>query len=444
MSWEKLKLGDFLINRENRFKPNDKSISGFKRIDKIDFSGKIFLSDKPSNTDMILVKKGDLVISGINVEKGAMSVYHGDENVTATIHYSSYRFDEKKIDIDFLKMFLRSPEFKNALKEQVPGGIKTEIKPKHLLPLEVVIPNNISEQKEVVKSFANLESQNTQLETELFHQQDLLKQLRQSFLREAMQGKLVKQNPKEGKATDLLKKIKSEKEKLITEKKLKKDKPLPPIKEEEIPFSIPENWVWCKLGEIVLNISTGPFGTMLHKSDYVANGIPLVNPMNVVNEKIVPSSKMMINEKTKQRLKSYILKVGDVVVGRRGEMGRCAVITENENGWLCGTGSFFLELQQDIYSTYFIKVLSSDFAKSILLGSSVGATMNNLNHKILSNLLIPLPPLQEQKRIVNKLEEVMNLCDELKTTVTNDQNYTHLLLQVALKDALRKEEVIAK
>ena len=107
MSWQKVKLGTFLKVRENRFKPNDKAIAKLKRIDKIDFSGNIYISDKPSNTDMILVKKGDLVISGINVQKGAMSVYQGDEDVTATIHYSSYEFDTTKIDIEFLKFFLK-------------------------------------------------------------------------------------------------------------------------------------------------------------------------------------------------------------------------------------------------------------------------------------------------------------------------------------------------
>ena len=122
MSWKKVKLGDFLKVRDNRFKPNYEAIADLKRIDKIDFSGEIFISDKPSNTDMILVKKGDLVISGINVEKGAMAVYTGVEDITATIHYSSYRFNEDKIDVDFLKSFLKSIEFKTALKEQVPGG----------------------------------------------------------------------------------------------------------------------------------------------------------------------------------------------------------------------------------------------------------------------------------------------------------------------------------
>ncbi|MBU4485403.1 MAG: hypothetical protein KKD38_00615 [Candidatus Delongbacteria bacterium] len=226
MSWKKRKLGEFLTNRELRFKPKDKAIEGLKRIEKIDFSGIIYLSDKPSNTDMILVKKGDLVISGINVEKGAMSVYQGSEDVTATIHYSSYSYDEKKIDIEFLKMFLKSQDFIEALKEQVPGGIKTEIKPKHLLPLEVYIPTTLSEQRNVVNLFNNKNLTNIKVSSELDRQLDLIKQLRQSFLREAMQGKLTeewrKQNPNTEPASALLQRIKKEKDKLIKEGKLKK------------------------------------------------------------------------------------------------------------------------------------------------------------------------------------------------------------------------------
>jgi type I restriction enzyme S subunit len=91
---------------EDRFKPKDKAIEGLKRVNKIDFSGNIYLSNKDSNTDMILVKQGDLLISGINVEKGAVAVYDGQEDVTATIHNSSYEFDDEKIDVEFLKLFL--------------------------------------------------------------------------------------------------------------------------------------------------------------------------------------------------------------------------------------------------------------------------------------------------------------------------------------------------
>ena len=104
------------------------------------------------------------------------------------------------------------------------------------------------------------------------------------------------------------------------------------------------HWVRTRLGDTQSTISTGPFGTMLHKADYVEDGIPLVNPMNIIGAEIVPSTKMMVSRATKQRLENYVLRKGDVVIARRGELGRCAVVTEAEDGWICGTGSFFLRL----------------------------------------------------------------------------------------------------
>lgn len=102
MEWIDVKFSDFLKERKGRYKPSDETIKGLKRIEKIDFSGQIYLSDKPSKTDMISVKDGDLVISGINVEKGAMNIFHGDEDVVATIHYSSYTYDTDVIELEFL------------------------------------------------------------------------------------------------------------------------------------------------------------------------------------------------------------------------------------------------------------------------------------------------------------------------------------------------------
>ncbi|MCZ8215544.1 MAG: hypothetical protein O9262_04850, partial [Cyclobacteriaceae bacterium] len=240
MDWKKVRLGEALINREGRYKPNDPAIANLKRIDKINFSGQIYLSNKGSNTDMILIKKGDLVISGINVEKGAIAVYEGEEDITATIHYSSYIFNTDKIDIDFLKVFLRSPDFIQLLKEQVPGGIKTEIKPKHILPLEVNFPNTINEQKAIAKHFFEKEKIFNDLDNHLSFQLSQIENLSIAILQEAVQGKLVNQEKKDEPASELLKRIKEEKA-----KSGKKEKPLSPIKPEEIPFEIPKNWIWC-------------------------------------------------------------------------------------------------------------------------------------------------------------------------------------------------------
>ena len=97
-----------------------------------------------------------------------------------------------------------------------------------------------------------------------------------------------------------------------------------------------EGWMKKKLVDVAESISTGPFGTMLHKSDYISNGIPLVNPVNIVESRIVPSSGMMVSTETRARLCSYVLQTGDVVIGRRGDLGRCALVTDTEEGWLCG------------------------------------------------------------------------------------------------------------
>ena len=115
------RIGQFLFEREGKYKPNAIELNGLNRIDKIDFSGNFYIAQKSSNTNMILIKPGDLVISGINVAKGAMAIYQGHEDVTATVHYSSYTFDEGQIDVEYFKRFLKSPEFVRLLKEQVKG-----------------------------------------------------------------------------------------------------------------------------------------------------------------------------------------------------------------------------------------------------------------------------------------------------------------------------------
>lgn len=238
--------------------------------------------------------------------------------------------------------------------------------------------------------------------------------MKKSILQYAIQGKLVEQRPEEGTGEELYWQIQTEKQRLVKEGKIKKEKPLPEIAEDEAPFDIPESWRWVHFSELMNSMSTGPFGSMLHKSDYIPDGIPLVNPANIVNGKIVSSEKMMISQETRERLSSYILEPGMIVMGRRGEMGRCAVVTETESGWLCGTGSFFMKPNEEMYVEYISLLFRTPYAKHHLGGESVGTTMSNLNHNILSKMPVPLPPLAEQKRIVAKIEELMPLCERLK------------------------------
>ena len=103
MNWDKVKIKTFLSERKDRYAPSDANNLRLSRVEKIDFSGKIHLNEsKSTKTQMILVKKGDLLISGINAEKGAVAIYEYDEDALASIHYSSYIYDSQKINIDFL------------------------------------------------------------------------------------------------------------------------------------------------------------------------------------------------------------------------------------------------------------------------------------------------------------------------------------------------------
>ena len=423
-------------------KLTEKAILGLKRIDKIDFAGNIYLSEKPSNTDMILVKKGDLVISGINVEKGAMNIYLGEDDVVATIHYSSYEFDENNIDIEFLKWFLKSIEFKNALKEQVPGGIKTEIKPKHILPLEVFIPTDIEEQKSIVKNLNRNNNSFNNVSSELTNQLNLIKQLRQSFLREAIQGKLVSNDTKDGKTgAELLAEIQTEKENLIKEKKIKKSKPLPPISEEEIPFEIPENWVWCRLGEICIKITDGFHNT----PPKVQNGFPYIAATHVKSDKIDWDNCNYVAEKYHKELYNKTTpKNGEVLIVNIGAgCGTPAIIDVDYEFSFKNTA--ILKFNQILTSNKFLFYYFILRKDEFYLNLTKGGLQPFLSLKILNEISVSLPPLEIQERIVSKLDELMRFCDHLENSIKKSQKLNEQLLQQVLREALQpktKEEVL--
>ena len=241
---------------------------------------------------------------------------------------------------------------------------------------------------------------------------DNLTALKAKLIDAAIQGKLTEQLPEDGTAEELYQQIQAEKQVLIKEGKIKKEKPLPEIQDEEIPFEIPKNWKWVRLSNLMTIMSTGPFGSMLHKTDYIENGIPVINPANIVNGSIVPSPKIQVSQETKERLAAYELHEKMIVMGRRGEMGRCAIVGIAEEGWLCGTGSFFMKPSERVLSKYVSFIISSPFAKAYLSGLSIGMTMNNLNQNILKNLPFPLPPFQEQVRISERIEYLYLLLEQ--------------------------------
>ncbi|MBF0132381.1 MAG: restriction endonuclease subunit S [Magnetococcales bacterium] len=242
-----------------------------------------------------------------------------------------------------------------------------------------------------------------------------VKRLRKLILQLAVQGKLVPQDPNDEPASVLLEKIAAEKARLVKEGQIRQPKPLPPIKPEEVPFELPGGWEWCRFGDYITELCTGPFGSLLHKSDYVSGGIPLINPSNIKDQLIDEDEDISVTKEMAQsKLSSYILNSGDVVLGRRGEMGHCALVTTREHGWICGTGCFFIRMSDEVARDYILLLFRTHLVRSHLQGESVGTTMTNLNHRILVSMVIGIPPLPEQRRIVERVDQLTALCDRLE------------------------------
>lgn len=165
-----------------------------------------------------------------------------------------------------------------------------------------------------------------------------------------------------------------------------------------------DGWVETTLGRATGGIFTGPFGSLLHKSDYVSNGIPLVNPAHITEIGIEPDLLKTVSVETAQRLKNYIMREGDIVIARRGEMGRCALVTAIEDGWLCGTGSFYIKPSSRCDTRYLVRFLRSDSCKAMLESIAGGTVMPNLSNTALSNLPIDLPNIKQQASVVEGIE----------------------------------------
>ena len=172
------------------------------------------------------------------------------------------------------------------------------------------------------------------------------------------------------------------------------------------PVGNPKEWEMRSLQESGVETKTGPFGSLLHKSEYISGGIPLVNPKHMVKGQVEHSGDETVSEEKAKRLSAYRLKTGDVLMARRGEMGRCVVVQSHQNGWLCGTGSFFIRAPKSVYLAEFLELaLSSEPMRTHLENMSGRAIMPSLSGKQIKSLRLPVPPIETQQLFVNILEK---------------------------------------
>jgi|GEM_PF-942830 len=288
-----------------------------------------------------------------------------------------------------------------------------------------------------------LEYEKIQKIEELFADQlTQLDNLNQAILQEAVQSKLVSQDSNDEPAAVLLKHIKTEKT-----KSEKKEKPLPLINPEEIPFEIPESWVWCRIDELVSNqredIRTGPFGTALNKGEHKKTGIPVWGIESISkNGRFTNENKIFVTEKKAIELKSFGVKGGDLIISRSGTIGELCMLPYDIHFGLLSTNLMKISVNRDvIMPEYFCHIIKSrGYVDDMLKEFCKGSTRLFLTQNILNRLIFPLPPLSEQKRIVAEIEKQFEKTKQLKEHVIANQQATEKLLKALLHGAFEVEE----
>lgn len=185
------------------------------------------------------------------------------------------------------------------------------------------------------------------------------------------------------------------------------------------PVENEKGWDVKKISDMAI-VKTGPFGSMLHKEDYITNGIPLVNPIHMKNFKIVPDMEFTITKEKACELQNYMLQNKDIVFARRGDIGRCAIVSDKiGKEYLCGTGSLFVRFIDSIESVFIMYIVRSESFSKHLISKAKGATMLNINSSTIANLSIPIPPLHLQQHFAQRIEQIEHQKTEVQKAIAD-------------------------
>jgi type I restriction enzyme S subunit len=431
---------------------------GYERFLQIrDFSSEDTVTYIPENKNNKLCAEDDILLGRYGASIGKILTGKAGAYNVACAKISI--LEPELVNNDFLFYWLHSTKFQNEIKSfsrSAQGGFNKN----DLTRIGVIVPtpklqgefvrllkdidnslvanekpildysaNNplVQEFVKMIEKFLFLINEFELLNFEYTHQLTQLENLNQAILQEAVQGKLVKQDPKDEPASELLKRIKSEKA-----KSGKKEKPLPPIKPEEIPFAMPESWVWCRLGEI----GESTIGIIFKPAQVGKIGIPVLRANNVQNGQIDYSDLILVDTEVREK---QIAKIGDILLcvrsGSNNLIGKAAMI--QKKGMSFGA---FMSLYRSEFNPYILKYMHSYiFKKQINDKKSTG--INQLTQGTLNNIIIPLPPLSEQKRIVAEIEKQFAKTKQLKEHIIANQQATEQLLKALLHQAFEVKEM---
>lgn len=455
VGWSYVKIGDIssVVTKQTGFdyskhiKPNletQKNDNNLPMIQTKNFKGYSFNFDTdyylPKDIAIkfpkIMLEEKCLLLSIVGASIGNIGVYEYDKRCILGGAICKVNLLEDKL-YDYIYYFLQSDEGQKEIKKNYKSTAQGTITVQDVREIIVPLPP-LEEQKRIVAKIEEvLEKieEYDKAEKELSELEKAFPQdMKKSILQYAIQGKLVEQNPNDEPASVLLEKIKAEKEQLIKEKKIKREKSLPEISEEEKPFEIPDSWKWVRLVDLgITQTGTTPSTT---NSEYFGNYIPFIKPADITFNSIDYFNEGL----TELGLsKGRLIKANSILmVCIGGSTGKCYF---NDRDVACNqqintiTPIF-------IQNKYLLYVLQSDYFYKILMDKATGTATPIVNKTSWSSICIPVPPLEEQKRILAKVENIINFIDKIQSTI-NNQNLLNKLVQAKTIEVEDKKVLIS-
>jgi len=430
-----------------------------------------------------IIEEGDLLICARNGSRRLVGKCTIIGKIDEVMVFGAFMAIFRSNFNPYLQLFIQSPQYRSKL-----DGVETttinQITQGNLKATTVPLPP-LEEQKEVVKVVETLFKEVEQLEKltvkrislkedfvtsalnqlttnnanqewpflqahfkSVFNENANFKKLRETVLQLAVQGKLTADwranNLDTEDASVLLKRIQVEKAQLIADKKIKKEKALPPITKDDIPYVLPEGWVWCRwvdlLDAVKYPMKRGPFGSALRKADFVESGIRVFEQYNPINND--PDwMRYFITEDKYQKMKAFNTEAGDFLISCSGAtLGRIVYLPEGTMPGIINQALLKLTLSQNvILSDYFLKLFRSYYIQEKIWQKAKGMAIPNMvGVKDLKMIMIPLPPLEEQKAIVEKVNALLGLCDALEQEVQQSQQHSEQLMQSCLREVFQE------
>ena len=424
-SWEWIKLGEIVsVISGTSYKSSNVCNNGIRilRGGNIQESKVLYYTDDVFLPEAFFdeeksIKNGDILIVASTGSKAVIGkpgfVFKSDNKTQIGAFLRIVRPHSQQIN-DFIRIIFNSEFYRNHIRTKVQGMNINNVRTEHITEFLVPIPP-IAEQKRIVEKIEEL----MPLIEEYGKAEERLSKLnaespdklRKYILQQAVQGKLTERDPADEPASELLKRIKAEKEALIKAGKIKKEKPLPKITEDDKPFDIPDTWEWVRLSEVI-DVRDGTHDT----PKYLPNGYPLITGKDFYNGYFELNKTQYISkEDYEEIIKRSKVDVGDILFSMiGGNIGSMIRISE-ENYFdmaIKNVALFKQYVKSETLSYYLFYFLQSQIDR--MRKSAKGGAQPFVPLNLLRSYPFPLPPLAEQKRIVKRVEELLALCDELK------------------------------